>query len=126
MSDVGIDIGPFGLLLFAFLSGWPGILLGGVSGALLWRARRIVGGLLGWAVGIGLFIVWSDSPLSRNIDYWDAVTWMALIWLLPGLCGGVPIGGALWRGRRVTGILGGGVIGALAGVAGWTFFGLSG
>ena len=130
MSDVGIDIGPFGLLLFAFLSGWPGILLGGVSGALLWRARRIVGGLLGgllgWAVGIGLFIVWSDSPLSRNIDYWDAVTWMALIWLLPGLCGGVAIGGALWRGRRVTGILGGGVIGALAGVAGWTFFALSG
>jgi hypothetical protein len=29
LSDVGIDIGPFGLLLFAFLSGWPGILFGG-------------------------------------------------------------------------------------------------
>ena len=130
MSDVGINIGPFGLLLFAFLSGWPGILFGGVSGALLWRARRIVGallgGLFGWAVGIGLFIVWSDSTLSRNINYWDALTWMALIWFLPGLCGGMAIGGALWRGRRVTGILGSGVIGALVGVAGWIFFALSG
>ncbi len=58
MSDVGIDIGPLGLLLFVFLLGWPGILFGGVSGALLWRARRTVvgllGGLLGWALGVVL------------------------------------------------------------------------
>ena len=130
MSDVGIDIGPFGLLLFAFLSGWPGILFGSVSGALLWRAHGIVGGLLGglfgWTVGIGLFMVWSDSVLSRNIGYWDAMTWMALVWFVPGLCVGAAIGGALWRGRRVTRVLCGGVIGALVGVAGWTFVALSG
>jgi hypothetical protein len=130
LSDIGIDIGPFGLILFAFLSGWPGILFGGASGALLWRARRIVGGLLGglfgWAVGIGLFIVWNDSSLSRNINYWDAMASMVLIWCLPGLCGGVAVGEALWRGRRLTGIVRGGVMGALAGVAGWIFFALSG
>ena len=129
MSDVGIDIGPFGLLFFSLLASWPGILLGGVSGALLWPARRLVGlllgGLFGWVVGFGPFIVWSDSALSRNIDYWDAVTWMALIWFLPGWCVGAAIGAALRRGRRVAGMVGGGVIGALAGVASWAFFALS-
>lgn len=129
MSDIRIDIGPFDTLLFALLSGWPGILFDGVSGALLWRAHRIVGallgGLLGWAVGIALFVVWSNSTLSRNVDYWDAVAWMALTWFLPGWSVGAATGAALWRGRRTTGIVGGGVIGALAGIAAWAFLALS-
>lgn len=120
MSDVGIDIGPFGLLYFALLSGWPGVPFGGVSGALLWRRRvlgMLLGGLLGGAIGIGPFTVWSNSTLSRNVDYWDAVKWMALIWFLPGWLVGATIG-LWWRGRRVTATIGGGAIGALAGVAG--------
>ncbi|HUB48873.1 MAG TPA: hypothetical protein VMB73_28185, partial [Acetobacteraceae bacterium] len=130
LSDVGIDIGPFGLLFFALASGWPGILFGGVSGALLWRAHRVLGmlagGLFGWAIGIGLFVVWGNSTLSRNLDYWDAVTWMALIWFVPGWCAGATVGAASWRRRRVTGIVGGGLIGALAGVLGWALVALSG
>jgi hypothetical protein len=114
------------LLLFALLLGGPGIVFGMVSGALLWRAHRIVGGLLGglagWAVGIGLFAVWSDSTLSRDTDYAEAMLWMALLWLLPGLCGGAAIGWAVQRTRRAIWGVRGGVIGALAGVAGWVCF----
>jgi len=130
LSDIGIHIGLFDLLMFAILTGWPGILFGGVSGAILWHSRRITGALLGaisgWPVGVGLFIVWSDSNLSRNLDYGEAMTWMALIWFMPGWCVGAASGGALWHGQRATGIVGGGVIGALAGIAGWALIALSG
>ena len=129
LSDIGFNIGPLDLLLFALLLGGPGIVFGGVSGALLWRAHRIVGGLLGglfgWAIGITLFAIWSDSTLSRDTDYGEAMMWMALLWLLPGLCGGAAIGWVLQRPRRATGVVRGGIIGALAGVAGWVCFAVS-
>lgn len=129
MSDVGISIGLAWLVLFAFVAAWPGILFGGVSGALLWRARRILGallgGILGWAVGIGIFVIWRESSLSRNLDYWDAMTSLGLLGFLPGWCTGAAIGGRLWRDQPLAGIAAGGVIGALAGVAGWTCYTLA-
>lgn len=104
-------------------------MFGGVSGLLLWRSHRVVGallgGLLGWTVGIGLFVVWSNSTMSRNVDYWDAVMWMGLFWFVPGWCAGAAVGAAWWRGPRVTRIVRGAVIGALAGIAAWVFFALS-
>jgi len=31
--------------------GWPGLLLGGALGALLWKKRRILGGVFGAIIG---------------------------------------------------------------------------
>ena len=105
-------------------------MFGVVSGALLWPAHRFVGGLiggfLGWTAGIALFAIWSDSALSRDTDYAEAMMWMALLWLLPGLCAGAAIGWAAQRPRRTAGAVRGGVIGALAGVAGWVCLALAG
>ncbi len=51
MSDIGILNDPLSLILIALIFGSPGLLIGGISGALLWRSRRIAGALLGAIVG---------------------------------------------------------------------------
>ena len=51
MSDISINITWWELLLYSPFFGWPGLLLGGVLGALLWRSRPIVGGVIGAVVG---------------------------------------------------------------------------
>ena len=55
MSDIGILNDPLSLMAIALLFGSPGLLLGGIPGALLWRRHRIVGGLLGAVAGL---VVW--------------------------------------------------------------------
>jgi hypothetical protein len=44
MSDIGILNDPLSLIAIALIFGSPGLLLGGVAGALLWRGRRVSGG----------------------------------------------------------------------------------
>lgn len=51
MSDISINIGWLDLLLYSPILGWPGLLLGGLAGALAWRKRPIVGGIIGAVIG---------------------------------------------------------------------------
>jgi Na+/proline symporter len=55
MSDIGILNDPFSLIAIALIFGSPGLLLGGILGALLWRRHRIGGAMLGAIAG---FILW--------------------------------------------------------------------
>lgn len=55
MSDIGILNDPVSLITIAFLLGSPGLLLGAILGALLWRRHRIAGAVLGAVVG---FAIW--------------------------------------------------------------------
>jgi Na+/proline symporter len=55
VSDIGILNDPLGLIAIILFFGSPGLLLGGIPGALLWRRHRIAGGLLGAVAG---FVVW--------------------------------------------------------------------
>jgi Na+/proline symporter len=55
LSDIGILNDPVSLIAIALLFGSPGLLLGGIPGALVWRQHRIAGGLLGAIVG---FVIW--------------------------------------------------------------------
>ena len=55
MSDIGILNDPVSLIVIALIIGSPGLLLGAIPGALLWRRHRVVGALLGAVVG---FVVW--------------------------------------------------------------------
>jgi Na+/proline symporter len=54
MSDIGILNDPVSLIVIALLLGSPGLLLGAILGALLWRRRRVVGALLGAVVGFAV------------------------------------------------------------------------
>jgi hypothetical protein len=47
VSDIGILNDPVSLIAIALLLGSPGLLLGAIPGALLWRRHRIAGALLG-------------------------------------------------------------------------------
>ena len=51
MSDIKIEFTWWELILISPMFGWPGILVGGVIGALAWRKRPIVGALIGAVVG---------------------------------------------------------------------------
>lgn len=62
MSDISINISPVELILLSWVFGWPGLIAGGVLGALLWKKRRIVGAVLGAL--IGNFLVFSVRLLS--------------------------------------------------------------
>jgi Na+/proline symporter len=55
MSDIGILNDPVSLIAVILLFGSPGLLLGGIPGALLWRRHRIAGAFLGAIAG---FVVW--------------------------------------------------------------------
>jgi Na+/proline symporter len=55
VSDIGILNDPVSLIVIALILGSPGLLLGAIPGALLWRRRRSAGALLGAAIG---FVVW--------------------------------------------------------------------
>ena len=51
MSDISLHFSPLELILFSPVLGWPGLIVGGALGALLWRKRRILGGALGAIAG---------------------------------------------------------------------------
>ena len=53
MSDIGILNDPVSLALMALLLGSPGLALGALAGALIWRRRRLTGGALGALAGFG-------------------------------------------------------------------------
>ena len=55
MSDIGILNDPFSLIVIALIFGSPGLLLGAITGALLWRRHRVAGAVLGAIVGL---VVW--------------------------------------------------------------------
>jgi Na+/proline symporter len=55
MSDIGILNDPLSLIAIALIFGSPGLLVGGIAGALLWRRRRVAGGLVGAVAG---FMLW--------------------------------------------------------------------
>lgn len=54
MSDIGILNDPLSLALVFLIIGSPGLPLGAVAGALLWRRHRIYGALLGAVAGFAL------------------------------------------------------------------------
>jgi Na+/proline symporter len=59
VSDIGILNDPASLIVIALILGSPGILLGAIPGALLWRRHRIGGALLGAVVGfVGWLVGW--------------------------------------------------------------------
>jgi Na+/proline symporter len=66
MSDVGLDWGPFDIAAIALIIGSPGLVIGAVLGAVLWRRRRLIGALLGAFAGLVLwlagFVWWKMSP----------------------------------------------------------------
>jgi Na+/proline symporter len=56
VSDIGILNDPLSLIAIALLFGSPGILLGGIPGALLWRRHRVYGALLGAVAGLAVWL----------------------------------------------------------------------
>lgn len=57
MSDIGGIFTPFDLALIALMIGGPGLVLGGLVGALVWRRRRVAGGLGGAVAGFALWLL---------------------------------------------------------------------
>jgi hypothetical protein len=55
MSDISFHFTLIDLLVAAPVFGWPGLLLGGAAGALVWRKRRMVGALLGAILGCAVW-----------------------------------------------------------------------
>jgi hypothetical protein len=57
MSDIGILNGLGGTLFILGLFGSPGLPVGAIAGALLWRGHRIRGALIGAVLGFGLCLL---------------------------------------------------------------------
>lgn len=57
MSDIGILNGPLATAFILLLFGAPGLPLGALAGALVWRRHRIWGALLGAVCGFGLCLL---------------------------------------------------------------------
>ena len=60
MSDIGIFSGPFSILFIYLIFAGPGLVAGGIIGALLWRKNRSRGAEFGAVIGFWLCIgaVW--------------------------------------------------------------------
>jgi hypothetical protein len=57
LSDISLNWDFADYALLAFLIGWPGLLLGALAGAVLWRRHRLFGAAIGALVGCGLWMV---------------------------------------------------------------------
>jgi Na+/proline symporter len=57
MSDIGILNGLGGTLLILWLFGGPGLPIGALAGALIWRRHRMWGALAGAVLGFGLCLL---------------------------------------------------------------------
>lgn len=55
MSDISINVTWLDVVLWAPVLGWPGLIVGGLLGALLWKGRRILGAVLGALAGSALW-----------------------------------------------------------------------
>ena len=51
MSDISFNFEWWELVFLSPIWGWPGIVVGGIIGALSWKKRPIVGALLGAVAG---------------------------------------------------------------------------
>ncbi len=60
MSDIAINISWFDLLLASPIFGWPGLIAGGLLGAVVFKRRRILAGSIGAAIGC---VVWFGASL---------------------------------------------------------------
>lgn len=60
MSDIRLDFGWEIVPLLAVMLGWPGLLVGAALGALGWRGRRWLGGVLG---GLGGMALWAGISI---------------------------------------------------------------
>ncbi|MFO1055899.1 MAG: hypothetical protein U1E53_02915 [Dongiaceae bacterium] len=62
MSDIRLDFGWEAIAVLVLLLGWPGLIGGAALGALAWRRRPWLGGLLGGLGGTaavaGLRVLW--------------------------------------------------------------------
>jgi len=56
MSDIGILNNPWSLAAIFLLIGSPGIPIGAIAGALLWRRRRIGGAAIGAVLGFAAWL----------------------------------------------------------------------
>jgi hypothetical protein len=56
MSDIGIYFGPLDLAVIALIFGSPGLVIGGLAGALAWRGHRLWGCALGALAGCALWL----------------------------------------------------------------------
>ena len=56
MSDIGIFSDPFGVAFVFAIFGAPGLPLGAIVGALMWRRHRWWGALIGAVAGFGLWL----------------------------------------------------------------------
>lgn len=62
MSDISLHFTWFDWLLAALVFGWPGLILGGALGALLFSKRRVLYAVLGALAGCALWAVAAFLP----------------------------------------------------------------
>ena len=55
MSDIGILNDPLSLAFVILIIGSPGLPIGAIAGALIWRRHRVWGALIGAVVGFALW-----------------------------------------------------------------------
>lgn len=57
MSDIGILNDPLSIAFVLLVIGSPGLPLGAIIGALVWRRHRILGALVGAVIGFALWLL---------------------------------------------------------------------
>ena len=130
LAQITFNWTPAQLLMLAVIAGAPGIVLGAVCGALIWRGRPLSGALLGvgfgWGAGLAAFEAWSDTDASVHLSYAAALTTGAQHALPGALLGAAlgawfsPLSGA--RALRISRGALGALVGGMLWLAGWRLF----